>query len=191
MKKAFAAISAKTRERLQGRGDESICNFIEFLIAPVRNISTAPLLWVFSNILGRQRHQEKFPVPSWIHTTLSHHLFNMPWCCVCGVRSTEGTPESYSGLGRNLKGLQKATKNAKILESSGRAKSHYFTISKTPRLIWQTGKCFLWFAVEYIACIAGWHSCTIPRHFLGADAFTFTRLLTEKGHSCYKCFMDG
>lgn len=184
MKKAFVAISAKTRERLWGRGDESICNFIKLLISQVRNIPITQILWVFSSRLGRQRHQGKFPVPSWISTTLSHHVFNTSWCCVSGVQSTEGTPELSSGLERNLKGLQKAAKNAKMLKINGRGKSHYFTVSKTHSLIWQMGKCFVQYTVQYAACITGWHSCMIPRHFLGADAFTFLRLLTEKGYSC-------
>lgn len=190
MKKAFVAISAKARERLQGRADESICNFIKFLIAQTRNIGVidTSVLWVFSSTPGRQRHQGEFPVPSWLCTTFSHHLFNTTWCCVPGVQSTEGTTELSSGLDRDPKSLQKATKNAKMLEINstliGRGKSHYFTISKTHSSIRQMEKCFVRYTVQYIACITGLHSCMIPRHFLGAGAFTFIRLLTEKDYSC-------
>lgn len=178
----FVAISAKARERLQGRGDKSICNFIKFLIAQVRNVSITAVLWVFSSRSGRQRHQGKFPVPLWIHTTLSHHLFNMPWCGVSGVQRTEGTPELSSGLESNLKGLQSDTKMLKCWKSV-EEENHYFTVSKTHSLMWQMGNCFLWYAAQYIACITGWHSCITPRHFLSADAFTFIRFLTEGGYN--------
>lgn len=86
------------------------------------------MFWVSYSRPGGQKHEGEFPVPSWVCATLSHHLFTMSWCHVSRMQGTEATPESPSGLGKNLKGLQKATEIAKVLGINGRGKPHYFII---------------------------------------------------------------
>lgn len=141
------------------------------------------MFWVSYSRPGGQKHEGEFPVPSWVCATLSHHLFTMSWCRVSHMQGTEATPESPSGLGKNLKGLQKATEIAKVLGINGRGKPHYFIISKTHSFwygMWK--KRLVQYTVQYIAYITGLPSYVVPRHFLDADASIFIRLPKEKGY---------